>query len=108
MSRRLKQVADAASRATEHAKLLAKYGSDGCSGAPELNVTLCCERHDVEYRSGVVSRADADRELRRCMQRKGWLVLPWIWWSVVRLFGWMRYRYDRREKYLRHKGGLDG
>lgn len=105
---RLDKIKAAAGRFASHVELLARYGSDGCTGVPELNLTHCCNRHDVEYRSGVVSRADADASLRRCMQRKGWKVLPWIYWAAVRLIGWRFYRYDRRREYLEYKARRNG
>lgn len=105
---RLDRAKAVAGRFAAHYDALTKYGSDGCSGAPDLNVKKCCQRHDAEYRSGVVSRADADRALRCCMRKKGWRMLAWLYWAVVRLLGWRFYRYDRRREYLRYKGRIDG
>lgn len=72
---------------------------DGCTSAPDLHYRHCCDEHDVYYRQGQdadgqpVTRAEADRRLRLCMRAAGktpvfgrWL-LPWVYWSAVRLFG---------------------
>jgi len=68
--------------------------SDGCSNAPDFNFTKCCKEHDYYYRNPVeltgVSRAEADRRLRRCIRSHwGGPVMPWIYWGAVRLFGWI-------------------
>lgn len=106
--RNLEGIRAAAGRFVSHAENLITYGTDGCTGVPELNITHCCERHDVDYRSGRVSRWTADYRLRCCMQAKGWRFLPWIYWCGVRLFGRRFYRYDRRRSYLRTIGRADG
>jgi hypothetical protein len=74
------------------AKLIEKYGTDGCTASPDLNFRDCCEEHDYYYRSGEVSRAEADKRLRKCIQQRGWLVTPWLYWLGVRLFGRSSYK----------------
>ena len=69
-----------------------KMGSDGCTAAPDLNVRSCCEEHDYHYRTGDISRVQADKLLRKCMQQKGWLVMPWVYWVLVRTVGSFFYK----------------
>ncbi len=75
--------------------LLKGYTFDGCTNAPDLNAVECCNRHDYDYQNMGVSRAEADNRLRRCMQRKGWIILPWVYWAAVRVFG--RSHFTRRQ-----------
>lgn len=44
-----------------------KFGSDGCTSSPDLNFRTCCEEHDYHYRSGDISRSQADKRLRQCI-----------------------------------------
>lgn len=80
-------------------QLAAALKGDGCSSAPDLFYRECCDEHDVHYRTGKtiddqpITRAEADRQLRLCMMEHGqtpivgrWL-LPWVYWTAVRLFG---------------------
>ncbi len=61
---------------------------DGCTAVPDFNFgTDCCGEHDYHYQDGEVSRAEADKRLRQCIQKKGYVVLPWVYWLGVRLFG---------------------
>jgi hypothetical protein len=75
----------------DQAKRLLDRTSDGCSAAPDLNFRSCCEEHDLDYRNSLCSRKEADLKLRRCLQKKGWKVLPWLYWCGVRLFGGSHY-----------------
>lgn len=67
--------------------------SDGCTNAPDLNFTTCCDEHDYHYANHVttdgqpITRAEADARLRKCISRKGYKALPWIYWVAVRIFG---------------------
>jgi hypothetical protein len=71
---------------------------DGCTGVPDFNFGAdCCGEHDYYYQLSNISRADADRKLRECIQRKGYVVLPWIFWLGVRIFGWRYYRKKQHE-----------
>lgn len=64
----------------------------GWSNAP-TNINSCCHQHDKDYGiRGTVSRAEADRRLRECMIKNGHLVKAWVFWLVVRLFGWAFYK----------------
>lgn len=66
---------------------------DGCTAVPDFNFgTDCCGEHDYHYQDGDVSRADADKRLRQCIQKKGYVVLPWVYWLGVRLFGRNHYK----------------
>lgn len=69
------------------------WSTDGCSAAPDLNFTECCEDHDFAYRNGLIPRRYADKHLRECMRDRGWKVLPWIYWVAVRAFGWRAYNW---------------
>lgn len=73
------------------------FSPNGCSRVPDLNFgTACCNQHDIDYYEGVISRAEADKKLRECIRSKGYLVLPWIYWLGVRLFG--RPHYNKGNK----------
>lgn len=78
---------------TEQCKLVYEglkkgFKYNGCSGVPDFNFGYdCCGEHDTYYQGGTVSRAEADRRLRKCIQKKGYVVLPWIYWLGVRIFG---------------------
>lgn len=61
--------------------------SDGCTAAPDLTFRECCVEHDVAYRSGKIKRSEADARLRECMRAHGYVVLPWVYWAAVRIFG---------------------
>lgn len=72
--------------------------SDGCSSSPDFNFTACCDEHDYYYATHEtideqpISRKEADRRLRKCIQAHwGGLLLPWIYWAAVRLFGGKHY-----------------
>lgn len=61
---------------------------DGCTAVPDFDFgSDCCGEHDTYYQSKEISRAEADRRLRKCMQQKGYLVLPWVYWIGVRIAG---------------------
>jgi len=61
---------------------------DGCTGVPDFNFGKdCCGEHDYYYQTGLVSRAEADRRLRNCLRKKGYFVLPWVYYLGVRLLG---------------------
>jgi hypothetical protein len=77
------------------AKAVQKWRLDGCTSAPDLNVRSCCDEHDISYQSGRMSRREADKQLRRCIRSKGWIVMPWVFWLAVRVFG--RRYYKRNE-----------
>jgi hypothetical protein len=74
---------------------------DGCTASPDLDFGAdCCGAHDADYQLGDVSRAEADRALRDCISKKGYVVLPWVYWAGVRLFAggvWKRYRNKNEE-----------
>jgi hypothetical protein len=70
--------------------------SDGCTGVPDFDFgSDCCAEHDLNYQVGDISRAEADKLMRQCIQAKGYILLPWVYWAGVRLFAgpiWRRYR----------------
>jgi hypothetical protein len=66
------------------------FSYDGCSAVPDFNFGAdCCGEHDFHYQDKNISRAEADKRLRECIQKKGYIVLPWVYWAGVRLFGGM-------------------
>jgi len=69
---------------------------DGCSGVPDFDFGAdCCGEHDAHYQLGDVSRAEADKRLRACLRKKGYFVLPWIYYFGVRFLAggvWKNYR----------------
>ena len=76
--------------------------NDGCSGAPDFNFKECCVEHDYYYRNCQsvtgVSRAKADRLLRRCIQKHWKLpLMPWVYWTGVRVAGWIPWRKNQKK-----------
>ena len=73
---------------------------DGCTNAPDLQFRDCCDLHDIMYRTGKtpcgrpVTRAEADRQLRRCMRQRGGVFLPWLYWGAVRAFGFLHWNKE--------------
>ena len=80
------------------AGLLKGYKFDGCTSSPDFNFVSCCNKHDYDYQDLTISRARADKRLRKCMQRKGWIFLPWFYWAMVRVFGGNHYKRKQDEK----------
>jgi hypothetical protein len=71
---------------------------DGCSGVPDFNFGAdCCAEHDFHYQDVDISRAEADKKLRQCIQSKGYIVLPWVYWFGVRIFGRGYYKRKQNE-----------
>jgi len=68
--------------------------SDGCTGVPDFYIN-CCWEHDIHYRTherldgSSITRAEADSELRKCIQSKSKLgifnPMSWWRWAGVRL-----------------------
>jgi hypothetical protein len=82
----------------ERVKYLARrLNGDGCSASLDLWFSVCCDEHDIAYRTGYdvegypVSRAQADRLLRICIQAGTPLgkfsPTSWTYWLGVRVFG---------------------
>lgn len=75
--------------------------SDGCTGVPDIYLD-CCYEHDVAYRTGTdvdgnqITRAEADEQLRRCIQEHSLLgmfsPLSWLRWAGTRLFAGSSWR----------------
>lgn len=72
--------------------------SDGCTliGKPykwitgkDLSFKSCCIEHDRAYWYGGTrgQRRDADEALRDCVIDHGHLIIAWIMWTAVRIFG---------------------
>ena len=79
-----------------------RLDSDGCSNAPDFNFRGCCEAHDYYYRNcesiTKVSRSEADKRLRKCIQKKWKLpIMPWIYWGMVRTFGWIPWNKNQKK-----------
>ena len=61
--------------------------SDGCTGVPDFYIE-CCYEHDIHYRTHKtlegqdITRAEADKQLRECIQSKSKLGIfnPMSWW----------------------------
>lgn len=65
------------------------FTQDGCTASPDFNFgSDCCAEHDIHYQEQSISRSEADKRLRECIQKKGYVALPWIYWLGVRMFGW--------------------
>lgn len=71
---------------------------DGCTAVPDFDFGYdCCGEHDYHYQLTDISRAEADKRLRECLRKKGYFVLPWIYWLGVRLVGWNFYKKKQKE-----------
>jgi hypothetical protein len=71
---------------------------DGCTGVPDFDFGAdCCGEHDTYYQLGGISRWEADKRMRECIRRKGYVGVAWAYWIGVRLFAggvWKRYRNE--------------
>lgn len=71
---------------------------DGCTAVPDFNFgSDCCGEHDYHYQANDITRAEADKKLRECIRKKGYFVLPWVYWLGVRLFGGAYWRKKQSE-----------
>jgi hypothetical protein len=72
---------------------------DGCTAVPDFDFGAdCCGEHDYHYQVGDISRRDADARMRACIKKKGYIILPWVYWLGVRVFAggvWERYRAQK-------------
>ena len=81
--------------------------SDGCTGVADIYKD-CCLEHDISYRTGLdprvthykgravpISRAEADKRFRQCMQSRSVLgklsPVSWVRWAGVRIGGWLSF-----------------
>jgi len=72
---------------------------DGCTAVPDFDFgSDCCGEHDYHYQANDCSRAEADKRLRECIQKKGYVVLPWVYWLGVRIFGRNYWKTKQNEK----------
>jgi hypothetical protein len=71
---------------------------DGCTAVPDFDFGAdCCGEHDYHYQLGDITRSEADTRLRQCIRKKGYIVLPWVFWLGVRIFGGGYYRKKQNE-----------
>jgi len=74
---------------------------DGCSKVPDFNYRCCCDEHDIHYRTGTtldgvrLTRKEADKYFLACMQKRGGIVLPFLYYIGVRLFGESSWDHDK-------------
>lgn len=89
--------------------LASALGSDGCTGAPDLNYGPCCAEHDVIYRTGrdadgrQVGKLAGDARLAACMWRRsstiaGKLLLTPAYWLAVSTLGWWAWWQNREAR----------
>jgi hypothetical protein len=65
---------------------------DGCTLAPDFDITDCVDIHDAAYAAQDAPRRDAGRALGSCVaQKRGW-PLACLYWLGTRLFGWLWWR----------------
>ena len=63
---------------------------DGCTVVPDFNFgNDCCNEHDYHYQAQEISRREADSRMRECISRKGYKPLAWVYWTGVRVLGWI-------------------
>ena len=78
---------------------------DGCTGVPDFDFGYdCCGEHDAHYQLGDITRWEADKRLRQCIQKKGYTFLAWTYWFGVRVLAggvWKRYRNKTNEELVR-------
>ena len=90
--------------AFEKISYLKDFVTDGCTMAPDLEFSECCDTHDLDYSTTDTTRAQADRRLRQCIHKKGYPFLSIVYWIGVRLMGWFAYyygsAYDFRQEYI--------
>lgn len=73
------------------------YKYNGCSVVPDFDFGWdCCNEHDFHYQEGRLTRAEADKVLRLCIQDKGYWLLGWVYWLGVRIFGRRFYKGLRK------------
>lgn len=63
-----------------------------CTFAPDLDISHCCEMHDIHYATGQYTRKQADEIFFQCIKGSGRPIIAYIYYYAVRLFGWMRYK----------------
>ena len=64
-----------------------------------VNLKNCCYKHDIDYWKKPITRAEADRRLRRCFKRryieankfKLAKIIPTIIYYFLRVFGWIKW-----------------
>ncbi len=94
-------------------KAWAYVKGDGCTASPDLFYGECCRNHDADYELGVdengnkISRFKADNRLFNCMKKKGKtpvigrFIVPVIYWSFVRTFGWKFWGKHRKAERMK-------
>lgn len=73
---------------------------DGCTRVANFDFGYdCCGEHDFHYQldDETKSRASADADLRRCIIKKGYPFIAWMYWIGVRCVGWKFYRRKQNE-----------
>ncbi len=99
MGEKMKKVAGAPKAAWEAA---ARYTTDGCSFALNLNFRECCVQHDYDYaehhRESEKKRSELDKKLRICIKCRGWFLVAWLYYAAIRVFGWIPYWIKERRK----------
>lgn len=73
------------------------FKTDGCTASPDLDFGICCKEHDMHYAMHDISKWEADKKLHDCMRKKGYVVLPLIYWSFVTCFGWFFWRKGKKK-----------
>lgn len=69
---------------------------DGCTAVPDFDFgETCCNRHDFDYLTKRVTRAEADLKFYRCVKRSGKPIIAAVYYVGVRLFGW--YFWNRKK-----------
>jgi hypothetical protein len=91
----------------EKFKAAIDFANDGCTMAPDLTFSHCCYEHDIYYVTGAISRAEADRCLRKCISARGYPVLAWVYWLGVRLFGWFFFYFGKVADFREDLEGLE-
>ena len=91
------------SLAWEGIRLWGDANSNGCTGVVDV-YTECCLLHDFLYKTGIVSRSEADWMFHECVQSRSplrkWSLVGWVRWIGVRIGGywaWKKHRRSERE-----------
>ena len=69
---------------------------DQCTFVPDFDIGECCRLHDIAYQEGGTEddRMVADVEFRDCIRGEGRPIVAAIYYSGVRLFGWLFFSYS--------------
>lgn len=83
--------------------------ADGCTASPDFSWHVCCDEHDIVYRTGYNYKGEATRKARAdlnlflCMHRNAntWIgrnILSLFYYFMVSTFGWYAW-FQKKQKF---------